>query len=379
LGPAGSGQWYQLATAYLALGQREDYRKVCAEMLKRYHKTKEPDWAGRILYACLPTADALADMSALIPLTEAVANGKPDARALGAALYRTRKYEEAIVKLNEGNQDRAWDNLFLAMAHHHLGNAEEARAYLKVAVQRIEYSDYPWTERVESEALCREAELLILGTSTHRPALTAERSTARARVRSGNTLRANGQPDAATAEYRKAIKLDPQYAPAHLFLGLALSQKGDDAGAVTAYESTREIDATIACNELAWILATSRDASLRDPHRAVKLAREAVALEPRNGSNWNTLGAAQYRAGDWKAAIAALERSVKLQKGGDCTDWFFLAMAHKQLNKRDKARRWCDQAVQWMDKHAPPDQFLRALGAEAKALMQGHDREPTKK
>ena len=91
------------------------------------------------------------------------------------------------------------------------------------------------------------------------------------------------------------------------------------------------------------------------PSRAVALARKAVELEPKNWAYRNTLGAAQYRAGDWKAAIAALEKSMELRKGGDSNDWFFLAMAHWQLGEKDKAREWYDRAVQWMDKNQPTE------------------------
>jgi hypothetical protein len=79
---------------------------------------------------------------------------------LGAALYRNGKYEAAIEKLNHG-QSRAWDHLFLAMAHHGLGHTEKASDYLARAVGQIEKSGYPWNERAESEALRREAEDLL--------------------------------------------------------------------------------------------------------------------------------------------------------------------------------------------------------------------------
>jgi serine/threonine protein kinase/Flp pilus assembly protein TadD len=164
LSPNSAWPWYQLADAYLALGQREAYRSVCGEMMKRYEKNKDPYWASRVLYACLPTADSLADMGALIPLAQIADRGKPDARVLGAALYRNKKYPEAIASLKAATQNRAWDNLFLAMAHHRVGNAEKAREHLKIAVQRIEESGYPWNERTESETLLREAEALIKGT-----------------------------------------------------------------------------------------------------------------------------------------------------------------------------------------------------------------------
>ena len=79
-------------------------------------------------------------------------------------------------------------------------------------------------------------------------------------------------------------------------------------------------------NELAWLLATDPNPNARDPGRAVNWAKKAVELAPNEGNFWNTLGVAHYRAGDWKAALEALEKSMKLRNGGDSSDWFFLAM-----------------------------------------------------
>jgi tetratricopeptide (TPR) repeat protein len=78
---------------------------------------------------------------------------------------------------------------------------------------------------------------------------------------------------------------------------------------------------------------------------------------------------AHYRAGDWKAAIGALEKSRDLRKGGDSFDWFFLAMAHLQLNEKEKAHKWYDQAGQWMEKNKPNDEELRRFRAEAAQLL----------
>jgi eukaryotic-like serine/threonine-protein kinase len=112
-----------------------------------------------------------------------------------------------------------------------------------------------------------------------------------------------------------------------------------------------KIKLSIAHNRLAWFLITCRDPKFRDPPRAVRLARKTTDLFPQYGMYWNTLGVAQYRAGDWQAAVAALEKSTRLQEGGDPTDWFFLAMAHRQLGHKEEARPWYDRAVQWMEKH----------------------------
>src|SRR5262245_26780695 len=122
-------------------------------------------------------------------------------------------------------------------------------------------------------------------------------------------------------------------------------------------------------NKLAWLLATLADPSLRNPTHAVELAKEAVALAPKVGTFWNTLGAAHYRAGNWAEAVAALDRSMKLSNGGDGFDWFFLAMAHWQLDNEEEARKWYDQAVRWMDKEAPQSEDLRRFRAEASELL----------
>ena len=76
---------------------------------------------------------------------------------------------------------------------------------------------------------------------------------------------------------------------------------------------------SFAHNGLAWLLATCSDAKFRDPKQAVALAKRAVELDPNNWGYLNTLGAAYYRAGDWKAAIAALEKSMKLHKAATAT------------------------------------------------------------
>jgi uncharacterized protein HemY len=108
------------------------------------------------------------------------------------------------------------------------------------------------------------------------------------------------------------------------------------------------------------------------------LAQQAVKLKPSEGIFWNTLGAAHYRAGDWKAAVTALEKSMELRKGGDAGDWFFLAMAHWQLGDKEQARQWYDKAVPWMDKNKPQDEELRRFRAEAAALLKIEDK-PNKK
>src|SRR5262249_24593291 len=117
------------------------------------------------------------------------------------------------------------------------------------------------------------------------------------------------------------------------------------------------------------LLANCPEAKVRDPRRAVEVARRAVQLEPKQGTYWSTLGVAHYRAGSPKEAVAALEKSVELRNGGDGFDGLFLAMAHWRLGDRDRARKWYDRAVRGMEKNAPQDDELRRFRTEVAELL----------
>ena len=133
----------------------------------------------------------------------------------------------------------------------------------------------------------------------------------------------------------------------------AYTQLGRYREALADYHKLLELapNSALAHNDLSWLLATCPDAKLRDPARAVELARRAVALQAPVGNVWNTLVAAHYRAGAWRPAIDALEKSMVLRQGGDAFDWFFLALAHHKLGHADEAKKWYDRAVDWMEKN----------------------------
>jgi tetratricopeptide (TPR) repeat protein len=142
-----------------------------------------------------------------------------------------------------------------------------------------------------------------------------------------------GRLDEAIAEYREVLRLAPGDAPVH--------------------------------NYLARLLALIADPPLRDPAEALAHARRAVELVPTDGWYHNTLGIAEYRAGNWDAAVAALRRAMELRQGGDAYDWFGLALVEGRLGHADEARAWFDKAVNWTRRQAPRDPELRRLWSEA--------------
>jgi serine/threonine protein kinase/tetratricopeptide (TPR) repeat protein len=123
-------------------------------------------------------------------------------------------------------------------------------------------------------------------------------------------------------------------------------------------------------NNIVWSLARARGTRLQVGPQAVALARKAVELEPESSIFLNTLGVALYRAGDWKAAIEALEKAEALAPDKELAyDGLFLAMAHWQLGHADEARTWYDRSVAWMEQRDPKNEELVRFRAEAAALL----------
>jgi serine/threonine protein kinase/tetratricopeptide (TPR) repeat protein len=144
----------------------------------------------------------------------------------------------------------------------------------------------------------------------------------------------------------------------------------------------RHPDTVRTMSNLAWLLASAADPRARDPGRAVELAKDVLAVMPTDDAKWNTLGVAHYRAGDWAAAIAALEKAEALAPGQYLAhNGFFLAMARWQRGEKDKARDWYDRAARWMEKNSPDDKELQRFRAEAAALVRepGEDQPPKAK
>jgi tetratricopeptide (TPR) repeat protein len=137
----------------------------------------------------------------------------------------------------------------------------------------------------------------------------------------------------------------------------------------TTMSSSERQFAAQALNNTAWLLATCPDLELRDHADAVKHARRSIELEPNTGNTWNTLGVAYFRMGDWEEARNALYRSMELRNEGDSFDWFFLAMIHAHLGRKERAREWYDKASQATQPDRSDYPELYRFQAEAAAAL----------
>jgi uncharacterized protein HemY len=131
-----------------------------------------------------------------------------------------------------------------------------------------------------------------------------------------------------------------------------------------------------ALNNLAGHLVTG-PVEQRDPARALELIRDALEQQPQNAHFLNTLGVVQYRNGQYAAAAATLEKSLRAGKGAsEGFNLFFLAMCHAKLGAPAKAKDCFQRAVTWTgskkDLAAHQVEELKAFRAEAEAVLREH-------
>jgi serine/threonine protein kinase len=121
-------------------------------------------------------------------------------------------------------------------------------------------------------------------------------------------------------------------------------------------------------NNLAYLLCDCLTTELRDPIQALSLAMRALALAPGQRDFWSTLALAHYRAGEWRAARAALDRAMELSAGGNGQDWLIRAMTSWRQDDWQEAHQWYKKASDWMDKNPLTDELFH-LRKEAADLM----------
>jgi hypothetical protein len=156
-----------------ARGDQPAYADACRQLLRVAEAEQiVPSVANDIAWACCLGPGAVADYAPVVHLAEMAAASSPSnsrLNTLGAVLYRAGRLEEAVgqlgraVKVQGGGT--AHDALFLAMAHHKLAHAAEARRWLRLgtAVEPIALrnpgaiGDNSWNLKLELEILRREA------------------------------------------------------------------------------------------------------------------------------------------------------------------------------------------------------------------------------
>ena len=153
-------------------------------------------------------------------------------------------------------------------------------------------------------------------------ALEIQPDNAEARYNLGTVLIQQGRLDEAIAQLQKALEIQPNNASAHKNLGIALLQQGHLDEAIAHFKKSLEIrpNQVEIQNNLAWLLATSPQASLRNGSQAIELAQRANQLAgAKNPNVLCTLAAAYAEAGRFSEAVETAQRALSLAGAQDNT------------------------------------------------------------
>jgi len=142
-------------------------------------------------------------------------------------------------------------------------------------------------------------------------------SDANSRLNLASLLLREGMTDQAIEHFRELAAQLPRAVPVHFYLASALQSRGRAAEAVASYRTAHQLKpGSPATNNLAWILATSRDDALRNGAEAVALAELVCRETGRNDPLLlNTLAAAEAETGQFDRAIATTEAALALAAG----------------------------------------------------------------
>jgi len=136
----------------------------------------------------------------------------------------------------------------------------------------------------------------------------------------GNALRALSEYSGAASAYREAIRLNPDYGPAHCELGAVLVRQGrlrqaiHEYGAALVPAKVKELNDTqcvlVAQHRIEEALA--RHGRARGAERILELD-EALELERRLGESYFRLGEAIYHEGNFVDAVAECKEAIKVK------------------------------------------------------------------
>jgi superkiller protein 3 len=142
-----------------------------------------------------------------------------------------------------------------------------------------------------------------------------------AHINLGHTFLQKGQPDEAIIQYQKAIEIQPAAAVAYNGLGDAFRAQGKATEAIASYRKATEIQPRFLkpLVDLAWMLSTWPEASVRNGNEAVALMVEASQLSGgKDPGILRTLAAAYAETGRFDDAVATANKA--LGAAGDQSD-----------------------------------------------------------
>jgi len=235
--------------------------------------------------------------------------------SLGSALTRQGRVDEGIAQFREALRI----NPAYAAAHNNFGDAlfqkgrmEEAiaeyRATLEISPTNVG-AHYKLGKALLQQGRIEEAVIQLSEVLRLKP------GDAETHNDLGYVLAQEGKAEESLTHYREALRIHPDHVGALYNLGNALFKQGLAEEAITQMRKAIELQPANGDiqNDLAWMLATAPQATLRNGARAVELATQAS--QSSGGNNpliLETLAAAYAEAGDVPNAVQTTKKALQL-------------------------------------------------------------------
>jgi protein O-mannosyl-transferase len=267
---------------------------------------------------------------------------------LGTAAFKNGQLDEAIAHLQKAleiNPKFAGIHYDLGLCFFQLGRLDEAIAQYRKEIEI--QPDHAMAHNNLGQALARKGKPDEAITEYQR-ALAIEPDMGEAHDNLGEALLKKGKVDEAIAHLEKAVQIEPRFVGEQNSLGVAFVKKGRLQEAIAHFQKAQETnpDDAEACNNLAWLLATASDSSLRNGAQALALAQKAGQLAGNeNPTVLQSLAAAYAETGGYGEAAATARRALDFavkQKNGPLSEALQTEIKLYQAGvpARDSVSRW---------------------------------------
>jgi len=156
------------------------------------------------------------------------------------------------------------------------------------------------------------AAIVMVVIVTNRPLLSADLMRATTETNLGVALQTDQRLQEAEARYRRALAIQPDYAPAYVNLGMVLVALQRPGEAIDAYR--RAIDLGAADVDLDYRLANAL-LQAGKASEAIEYFQRAIAAGRRSAEAYGNLGLALVRAGRQDEAVVAYREALKINPG----------------------------------------------------------------
>jgi tetratricopeptide (TPR) repeat protein len=118
------------------------------------------------------------------------------------------------------------------------------------------------------------------------------------------------QFDAAIINYKKALKIKPNYTEAYYNMGIALKEKGDFEGAIDSYKQALKIKPDYA---EAYYNMGNIFKDKGGPEAAIVSYKKALKIKPDYAEAFNNMGISLKEKGDFEGAIDSYKQALKIK------------------------------------------------------------------